>query len=65
MFLWIRRLNIDKMLILIKIPVGFFFNRNCEIQGTYITQNNLKYSKMGGGLTLPNFITFYKVILIK
>lgn len=47
MFLWIRILNNDKMLILIKIPVGFF-KIETEIQGTYITQNNLKYSKTEG-----------------
>lgn len=62
MFLWIRRLNNDKMLIFIKIPMGIF-SRNCEIQGTYITQNNLKYSNGGDSHCLISKL--YKVILNK
>lgn len=48
MFLWIRRLNNDKNVNFHQNSNGYFFSRNCEIQGTYITQNNLKYSKMEG-----------------
>ena len=47
------------MLILIKIPVGFF-KIETEIQGTYITQNNLKYSKTEGTHT-----TWFQNIFIK